>query len=1810
MPPRPSFDVPADVPGALPTLLEQRGDPAHAEEAPPKTLEAPCGCAASGADAALEEGAAAAGGEAAARELVHAELAASPLFAQCEPEVVRGIVRGARGIRLGHGDELDVSASGRAWVVVAGALEARVGPGRAALLGPRTMLNVCGLLGSPPEGGRERAECEQWYRPAAPSDEADKEALAVEAGCVRTLCSQAFAVAGSRGAGQKAPDTLSLTVVGAPPRRAEGEADDALGPAQQEPHSPARHEAGGAWLAAMTVGDVLKVVAGSSSQAQFTANRESLLERWSVALRRRVFPGAPPDALFSLVESAQVHHVSPGDKLATEGESGDAAEALLVLDSGEAAVEKCVPCRDGQGTRVTVMGFLGPGAIVGDACFIGSGMPRPATVRAKTAVTVLIIPSDAILEALRRFPGCLACLHAGVREGAALLQPSLQSHTEVLLMQRLFGWSCLPFVRAVASASERRVLYCGEAVKQEGGSDAALYVVEFGICSVSREGCGDVGMARMGTCFGERELIGIHSVNRSTVRVSTPFAVLLMVPQTAFGAVLSRFPDEERRVRGSTLLPSQRGRGSDVASFPCFRTCSQNFCEDLARSVEIRYYCPGQTVMVEGAMDAAHMSVLKGGRAVVEKRGKKVADVAIGTNFGEFAMMGIARRRGATVRAVTLCQMLEVPRAAFLAALDRNPEDRQHFEKLTTQYSAAETGVRWPLFVDTPANLLYHVNLYTDRYLTPAGSWTSRASGAQLPEDAAVLVLQGSILVEGPGDEVLEFVDGQCFNEQVLVGFPRSGRLVAKEASEVQIMTRETFEKVMAAHPDQRTAAERNILQEMACKAVKRLGFSHGSVGILRFSSLFRAVSDQFALLEGAEGDTMYLLLVGDVQVEASDGLSSAHDGQRQAFGEAVLLGIASAYGKTLRARSSCLVQALPRGSLDEVLDSFPRERALFAGLRVQGCEGSVDSCLARAASFSRMEPEFVSTPPRQYEDVFYAPGEEILTRGDPCALGRSSLFLLMSGQANVEGLHSQRLGSLSPGHVFGEAGALGYAPARTATVRAWRAGLTHCAVLQGPAIEAATKRFPETHRLFKAIFEERQDANACIEECRQDWVHEVVVPALRRSRLFAGLATELVQRVALPLAEVKYGAGEFIAQAGESLDRMFFLLQGRAEVLSREGRVLGDLSGGAVLGEAAVLGLLPVSTAAVRAASECRALVVLADGVREVASSRDASPLRRSLQLLKEERLRQASSGLPACALGIGLAAQDFCARVVNLQAECIEMRADSTWHPLPDSDPCGPHFGVLVGGRGTLVLGFEERPVMALMPGSLLPEGLYAKYGAHVRAQTASQVYRVRLVDIMLAFGSANASFRSFVLFEALWKEARARAASRLKCACGARGAPSGTLSDSSPRPQSSGSLSRDFGGSLAGPGRTDRPRSEGAVGPGARGALGGTLGDTSLRPQSSWSLSRDSGGTLAGAGRADRPPREGAPGPGARGALGGPLSDTSLRHSGSQWLDSGGSAAGAGRADWPFFSEGAPGPGGLAALCSRYRLGEEGLSRGRAPPRPAPCRKPCGPGAALPPCAGRGRANRGSTPPRRSPRVCPLPAERLGSATAAQVARATACLRPLPASPAPRGEAAARVLSEARAEAGRGAAAAPAEARAEGGREAAAALAEAEPTERRLVDRPLVAWLIEIACIGSVAWLRSQVPAPDHSSACGAALRTLATSLATVEGCTLAHAVLVHKVYAHVPPFSAPAPQARPPTWRGVLSDWLACNLPVHVLAVGLSALAARGRRAGGGARAPRAWLASLRRLRLGPFLVKLVVARLVADVTCPGGSRAGP
>ncbi|CAK0800717.1 unnamed protein product, partial [Prorocentrum cordatum] len=398
-------------------------------------------------------------------------------------------------------------------------------------------------------------------------------------------------------------------------------------------------------------------------------------------------------------------------------------------------------------------------------------------------------------------------------------------------------------------------------------------------------GQGTVGTLHVGMCFGEQVFLGLSERAAATVRVHSPIALLLSVRRNAFAMSMKRHPEEAHRFASRRSEPSEDFRGRDVASLDVFRACDRRFTQEMCDIIEIRYY-PGrpETATVQGAADAGQMFLVKGGSAQAEVGGKRVQQLGIGSIFGEYAMLGLTRKRAATVRATTLCVTMEIPRAGFLAALDRHPEEREHFEELATQKWHA--GVRtWPIFQDTPRHLLYLVNLYAERRITLPTEWTSMG-GQSLCREAAVLVLQGTITFDGE-DEAHEYKDGDCINEQVLMDFPPdAGELLPQTSCEVQILTKAVFSKIMDFFPDLRDAVSKNILLSMARKAHRRLGLHKSSAELLSMSALFRSVPEElaeklFALLresvyrpdqaittEGAEGDKMFFFLRGSYSLQ------------------------------------------------------------------------------------------------------------------------------------------------------------------------------------------------------------------------------------------------------------------------------------------------------------------------------------------------------------------------------------------------------------------------------------------------------------------------------------------------------------------------------------------------------------------------------------------------------------------------------------------------------------------------------------------------------------------------------------------------------------------------------------------------------------------------------------------------------------------------------------------------------------------------------------------------------------------------------
>jgi CRP-like cAMP-binding protein len=1102
------------------------------------------------------------------------------------------------------------------------------------------------------------------------------------------------------------------------------------------------------------------------------ANRDLLVQKWLLILRSFVFPGLPPEIAWALAEVAQHQHLPIGGKVATEGETGDGADSIIIIDEGECEVITTIHV---DGAVKCSCGTVGSGAIIGDTCYLGISVPRAATVTASTPTTITTIGQPALLSVFRRFPGMTGCIKGRLRETAKILRTGLPGRGDVLRLLAVFSPYGDDFIKQVAKVTERQIFFCNHVIKKEGNTEGTMSIVEFGICTVETAKAGIVNTAKVGFCFGERVFMGEANCANATVRAATPFVFLLSLAPNQFQGVLKDFPKE--RAKFKTEKSKGVSRGGDVSKIKVFEDVSASFIQMVAGGVEKRAFMPGQTICVEGEADVGSCYIIEGGRAQVEKEFEVVSDLAPGAVFGELAMMGHVRRRVATVRATTLVFVLEISRQSFLAAVDQHQQERQYFETLlaTEHASAAAAGIEWPIFKGgnkTFDKLNYLVNLSAERRIAPAGGWVSR-KGEPLERDGAILVFQGTLQVVN-GDTVEEFSEGDCLNEQIFLDLPsKAGEFIAKTPCEVQIINKDAYKCILDglvdAEPstDVYTWVHGKIVDEMARKAEEWLGFKRDSVAILKFSALFRMVPEAFAEIvrkqaeavyykpgqaimeEGQVGNHMAVLIWGTAHIDferdyhelvvntnSTDYPDALEFPIGSVFGEALALGAANHSGKcsaTIRAHTDCLVYTVSRRRLRDALGSDAETKEIFAADMARGTQ-SLQEMLLRHPLLSKAGPEFIAMACKQADDAFFAPGEEIINRHASQELGQNHIYVLLTGQADIENEFDIIEDSLCEGDMCGEGAGLGV-DVSTRTVRAWKGGLTHCAVLRGHAIRAAAGAFAFKYQTLVNALKDREFAAAEKLQKRRNWMEKAFVPAVSEGIAFSGFPRELLVEMSRSLVSARYRPGEIISRMGETADSMLVMAEGEAVVTSKQ-VVVGHFNKGATFGLINLLGLFTQRMATVTATIKSLVLTVPSGLMNAVLSKPSAINARLSFEQLKQQRLKQVEHGLPLCGVvdDKDISIEEVGVRTVALHAERVHLTPGRWWTPRPDTGACGSHLLFFLKGRAHLGVGQDGVFAMNVTPGSIIAEGVVHKFRGWISAVTTCEAYRVRMCDFMM--------------------------------------------------------------------------------------------------------------------------------------------------------------------------------------------------------------------------------------------------------------------------------------------------------------------------------------------------------------------------------------------------------------------------------------------------------------------------------------------
>ncbi|CAK0873492.1 unnamed protein product [Prorocentrum cordatum] len=177
------------------------------------------------------------------------------------------------------------------------------------------------------------------------------------------------------------------------------------------------------------------------------------------------------------------------------------------------------------------------------------------------------------------------------------------------------------------------------------------------------------------------DVLEVDLIRTVTVTVADD-CVLLVLERAGFEAAIaaaggeSRLPILEDAREMQNLMADRDAFGQ----ISCFRNLDHDFVMTLFETLEPRVVYPGMVLMKEGNY-GNEMYILHIGEVKVERGGQHLADCHSGTVLGELAVLGLDKRRTATVTAKKLCLVYVLHGDVFHVALQKFPESRRIFDR-------------------------------------------------------------------------------------------------------------------------------------------------------------------------------------------------------------------------------------------------------------------------------------------------------------------------------------------------------------------------------------------------------------------------------------------------------------------------------------------------------------------------------------------------------------------------------------------------------------------------------------------------------------------------------------------------------------------------------------------------------------------------------------------------------------------------------------------------------------------------------------------------------------------------------------------------------------------------------------------------------------------------------------------------------------------------------------------------------------------------------------------------------------------------
>lgn len=147
----------------------------------------------------------------------------------------------------------------------------------------------------------------------------------------------------------------------------------------------------------------------------------------------------------------------------------------------------------------------------------------------------------------------------------------------------------------------------------------------------------------------------------------------------ALGPAIARYADRKPALAAAAQLgsgepfkaDSARSRLAILSPMPLFAHCTERELRSVAQSARPRRFEAGKVLFNEGDT-GEELFLVVSGKVRIEVKGKQLALLGPGSNFGEMAMLD-DKTRSATAIAAEECELMVIHRDAFFAMLRGNP---------------------------------------------------------------------------------------------------------------------------------------------------------------------------------------------------------------------------------------------------------------------------------------------------------------------------------------------------------------------------------------------------------------------------------------------------------------------------------------------------------------------------------------------------------------------------------------------------------------------------------------------------------------------------------------------------------------------------------------------------------------------------------------------------------------------------------------------------------------------------------------------------------------------------------------------------------------------------------------------------------------------------------------------------------------------------------------------------------------------------------------------------------------------------------